>query len=62
MSRMALAAVAGKDRGARYVCELVCLSPERVGFQGRGTLDGEIAPAAAGEEGFGFDPVFVPRR
>ncbi len=57
----ALAAVAGKDRGARYVCELVCLSPEQVGFQGRGLLAGEIAAAAAGEEGFGFDPVFVPR-
>jgi XTP/dITP diphosphohydrolase len=57
----ALAAVDGKDHRARYVCELVCLSPERIGVQGRGALDGEIAPAPAGEEGFGFDPVFVPR-
>jgi XTP/dITP diphosphohydrolase len=56
----ALAAAAGKDRGARYVCELVCLSPDFVGYEGRGVLDGELASAPAGEEGFGFDPVFVP--
>ncbi len=57
----ALVAVAGQDRGARYVCELVCLSPQQVGFQGRGVLVGEIAPVPVGEQGFGFDPVFVPR-
>jgi XTP/dITP diphosphohydrolase len=56
----ALAAVDGEDRGARYVCELVCLSPEGIGAQGRGVLGGEIAPAPVGDEGFGFDPVFVP--
>jgi XTP/dITP diphosphohydrolase len=56
----ALAAVEGKDRSARYVCELVCVSPEGVGFQGRGELPGSIAAAPAGSDGFGFDPVFVP--
>ncbi len=57
----ALTAVEGNDRSARYVCELVCLSPERDGFRGRGVLDGSIAGAAEGVEGFGFDPVFIPR-
>ncbi|MFZ1880554.1 MAG: non-canonical purine NTP pyrophosphatase [Gaiellaceae bacterium] len=56
----ALAAVEGRERGAHYVCELVCLSPDRVEFQGRGVLAGSIAAAPAGSEGFGFDPVFVP--
>jgi XTP/dITP diphosphohydrolase len=56
----ALAAVEGKDRSAQYVCELVCFSPERIGFCGRGVLAGGIADAPAGTEGFGFDPVFVP--
>jgi XTP/dITP diphosphohydrolase len=56
----ALAAVDGRDRSARYVCELVCISPEAVGFQGRGVLPGAIAAAPAGSGGFGFDPVFVP--
>ncbi len=57
----ALAAVAGRDRRARYVCELVALSPEGRELRGTGVLEGTIASVAAGEEGFGFDPVFVPR-
>jgi XTP/dITP diphosphohydrolase len=57
----ALVAVARKDRSARYVCELVCISPDGLSFTGRGVLDGAIAAAPAGEEGFGFDPVFIPR-
>ncbi len=56
----ALAAVAGRERGARYVCELVALSPEGREVRGTGLLDGTIAREAAGSQGFGFDPVFVP--
>ena len=56
----AIVAVARKDRSARYVCELVCISPEGVSFTGRGVLEGTIAATSAGSEGFGFDPVFVP--
>ena len=56
----AIVAVARKDRSAQYVCELVCISPEGVLFHGRGVLTGTIAAAAAGDEGFGFDPVFIP--
>lgn len=56
-----LAALAGRDdRSAQYVCELVLLDPESREFRGAGVLRGTIAPAAAGDEGFGFDPVFVP--
>jgi XTP/dITP diphosphohydrolase len=56
----ALAAVEGKDRRARYVCELVALSPGGRELRGTGVLDGTIAHEPAGGEGFGFDPVFVP--
>ena len=57
----ALAALTGEgDRAARYVCELVALSPEGRELRGTGTLDGQIAPEPRGNEGFGFDPVFVP--
>ncbi len=57
-----LAALAGSDeRGARYVCELVALSPDGREVRGTGVLEGTVATAAAGGEGFGFDPVFVPR-
>ena len=56
----ALDAVEGKARGARYVCELVLLGPGGEQVRGTGVLEGTIADAAAGNEGFGFDPVFVP--
>jgi XTP/dITP diphosphohydrolase len=49
------------DRAARYVCELVALDPDGNERRGTGVLDGAIADAAAGGEGFGFDPIFVPR-
>jgi XTP/dITP diphosphohydrolase len=57
----ALAALSGEaDRSARYVCELVALSPEGKETRGTGTLEGQIALEPRGDEGFGFDPVFVP--
>ena len=48
------------DRGARYVCELVALTPDGRELHGTGVLAGEISLTPAGSEGFGFDPVFVP--
>jgi XTP/dITP diphosphohydrolase len=47
-------------RRARYVCELVALSPSGEEFRGTGTLAGRIAELPAGSAGFGFDPIFVP--
>jgi XTP/dITP diphosphohydrolase len=55
-----LAGVAGEGRRARYVCELVAISPDGVEHRGTGTLEGRIADEARGSGGFGFDPVFVP--
>ncbi len=58
----ALAALAGAaDRRAQYVCELVAISPDGDELRGTGILRGVISTVAAGREGFGFDPVFVPR-
>lgn len=48
------------DRRARYVCELVALGPGGEEVRATGTLEGEVALAPRGEEGFGYDPVFVP--
>jgi XTP/dITP diphosphohydrolase len=56
-----LAALDGEDdRRAQYVCELVVISPDGREVVGAGVLRGEIASVAAGSEGFGFDPIFVP--
>jgi XTP/dITP diphosphohydrolase len=48
------------DRRACYVCELAALLPDGTERRGRGTLEGTVAPAPRGNEGFGYDPVFVP--
>jgi len=48
------------DRAARYVSELVLLPPDGAELRGTGTLEGRIAFAAVGSEGFGYDPIFVP--
>lgn len=52
--------VAGDGRRARYVCELVLLSPAGGERRGRGTLEGSIAEHARGKGGFGYDPIFIP--
>ncbi len=49
------------ERRARYVCVLVGIAADGLEIVARGTLEGTIAESAAGGEGFGFDPVFVPR-
>jgi XTP/dITP diphosphohydrolase len=48
------------NRRARYVCELVALSPDGEELRGTGILEGVIATARRGDEGFGYDPIFVP--
>jgi XTP/dITP diphosphohydrolase len=55
-----LAGTSGGARAARYVCELVALSPAGAEVRATGILRGRIADEARGSEGFGYDPVFVP--
>jgi XTP/dITP diphosphohydrolase len=49
-----------EDRRARYVCELVALGFDGNERRGTGVLDGTIATERRGDEGFGYDPIFVP--
>jgi XTP/dITP diphosphohydrolase len=55
-----LQGIEGDGRRARYVCELVALGPNGEELRGTGALAGRIAAEPAGDEGFGFDPVFIP--
>ena len=52
---------ASEDRHARYVCELSVLAPDDTEVHVRGTLEGTIALEPRGDEGFGYDPIFVPQ-
>jgi XTP/dITP diphosphohydrolase len=56
-----LSGIEADGRRARYVCELVCVSPEGEELRGTGTLEGQIAVEPRGSEGFGFDPIFIPQ-
>jgi XTP/dITP diphosphohydrolase len=49
-----------EDRRARYVCALVAIAPDGSETSASGTLEGTVAEAPSGDEGFGYDPIFVP--
>ena len=49
------------DRRARFVTVAVLRLPGGREFARQGVLEGEIAEAARGERGFGYDPLFVPK-
>lgn len=58
-----LAGVPGAQRTARYRCvlALVLTSQDLAPLLARGVWEGHIAQAPAGQGGFGYDPVFIPR-
>jgi XTP/dITP diphosphohydrolase len=49
-----------EDRRARYVCALVAIGPDGSEVFANGTLEGTVAEEPKGDEGFGYDPIFVP--
>jgi XTP/dITP diphosphohydrolase len=49
-----------RDRRGRYVCVLAALSPAGDEVVVRGELSGSFAHEPRGDEGFGYDPIFVP--
>jgi XTP/dITP diphosphohydrolase len=52
----------GDARACRYLCVTALRHPDGRTWQVRGELRGQIADAAAGSGGFGYDPVFyIPR-
>jgi XTP/dITP diphosphohydrolase len=55
-----LSGMDGEERLARYVSELVLITPAGVEIRGTGTLAGRIAYTPRGSGGFGYDPIFIP--
>jgi len=47
------------DSSARFVCALALVRDGRVEFHTRGTVEGRIASAPSGTNGFGYDPIFL---
>ena len=50
--------VQGKERSARFVCSIAAVFPDGREFTTYATIEGEIAHKSAGENGFGYDPIF----
>lgn len=49
------------DRSARFVCVIVLTNEKgEIIFQAEGVCDGKIADESRGENGFGYDPIFIP--
>ena len=49
-----------KDKSAHFTCVLVLAYPNGKTYSFEGRVDGKIVPPQKGENGFGFDPVFMP--
>ena len=50
--------VEGSARSARFVCSIAAVFPDGREFTTYATIEGEIAHKSAGENGFGYDPIF----
>lgn len=47
------------DRTARFVCAIALVLPEGAEHVLRETMEGRLAHAEVGENGFGYDPIFI---
>lgn len=48
-----------KDRTARFVSEICCILDDNTVITSRGECEGEIAFSESGDDGFGYDPIFI---
>lgn len=53
-----LADAKGEERSARFVCAIAAVFPDGREEVVRGVMEGQIGYEIAGENGFGFDPIF----
>ncbi len=48
-----------EERTARFVCAIACAYPDGRTITTRGTIEGYIGYEERGENGFGYDPIFM---
>lgn len=56
-----LSGIPAEKRTARFVCALALVTPDGTVKTLRGTCEGTILEAADGANGFGYDPLFMPK-
>jgi len=45
---------------ARFICALTIYEPNKKPINSVGKIEGNISPSMKGENGFGYDPIFIP--
>lgn len=50
-----------ENRGAKFVCAAVAVFPDGQELVAIGEMNGHLLNAPTGENGFGYDPIFVPK-
>jgi XTP/dITP diphosphohydrolase len=53
--------VPAESRGAKFVCAAVAVFPDGPELVAIGEMNGHLLNAPNGENGFGYDPIFVPK-
>jgi XTP/dITP diphosphohydrolase len=56
-----LRARGAETSAARFVCALALAADDEIQYEVEGTVEGEIAPEPRGNNGFGYDPIFLYR-
>ena len=46
---------------ARFICALTIYGPNQKTVSSVGKIEGHISPSIKGENGFGYDPIFIPK-
>ena len=49
------------DNSAKFVCCLTLFWPSGQSFLGKGIVNGQISLKKRGNNGFGYDPIFIPK-
>ena len=54
-----LEGVPDEERTARFVCAIACVLPDQTVLTQQATIEGRIGYEEKGQNGFGYDPIFV---
>ena len=46
---------------ARFICALTIYGPNQTTINSVGKIEGHISPSMKGKNGFGYDPIFIPK-